>query len=77
MANESVTISTSTGESIIDTEGGTLQMLAEFSPETSTLKTASWSVNNTNIATIDSLGVLTAVANGTVTVTAISLELVP
>ncbi|MBN2611305.1 MAG: endo-1,4-beta-xylanase [Bacteroidales bacterium] len=73
--NESLTISTSTGETSIDTDGGTLQMLAEVLPENSTLETVHWKVNDSKVATIDQNGVLTAISNGTVTVTAISLEL--
>jgi endo-1,4-beta-xylanase len=73
--NETITLSTATGESSIDTDNGTLQMLAEVSPDTATLKTVYWTVNHTDIATIDQNGLLTAVSNGTVTVTARSLEL--
>lgn len=73
--NESIEITTSTGESSITTKNGTLQMLALVSPDTATLKTVYWQVSNTNIATIDQKGLLTAKANGTVTVTATSLEL--
>lgn len=73
--NESITISTSTGESTIDNDGGTLQMLAEVLPDTSTLQTVYWSVNNSQIASIDKYGLLTAKSNGTVTVRALSLEL--
>jgi endo-1,4-beta-xylanase len=73
--NESINIYTSTGGSSITTKNGTLQMMALVSPDTTTLKTVYWQVNNTNIATIDQKGLLTAKANGTVTVTATSLEL--
>lgn len=73
--NESVTISTATGETTIETEHGELQILAEVLPETSTLTTVDWTVNDEDIATIDAHGLLKAVSNGTVTVTARSLEL--
>jgi hypothetical protein len=73
--NESITISTSTGATSIDTDNGTLQMLAEVLPDTSTIQTVYWSVSNSQIATIDQTGLLTAQSNGTVTVTAMSLEL--
>ncbi len=75
VANETLSISTSTGETAIETAGGTLQMLAEVLPDTSTLKTVSWKVSDSKVATIDQDGLLTAVSNGTVTVTANSLEL--
>jgi hypothetical protein len=73
--NESITLYTSTGESSIDTDDGTLQILAEILPDTSTLTTLYWTVNNTEVATIDQDGLLTALSDGTVTVTANSLEL--
>jgi endo-1,4-beta-xylanase len=73
--NESITLYTSTGESTLDIDDGTLQILAEILPDTSTLTTLYWTVNNTDVATIDQNGLLTALSDGTVTVTAISLEL--
>lgn len=73
--NESVTISTSTGASSIDTDNGTLQMLAEVLPDTATLQTVHWTVSNSQIASIDQNGLLTAHTDGTVTVTGRSLEL--
>lgn len=72
--DESISISTQSGESTIDTYQGSLQMIAEVLPDTATLQTVNWSVSNQNIATIDQDGVLSAVANGTVTVTGRSLE---
>ena len=50
---------------------GTLQMNAAVNPANATDKTYTWSVFDlTGSATIDSLGILTAVGNGTVTVKA-------
>jgi uncharacterized protein YjdB len=67
---ESVTV-TSTGDvTTIDTKGGTLQMIATVLPDTADIDSVTWSVSDENIATIDANGLLTAVANGTVTVTA-------
>ncbi len=67
---ESVTV-TSTGDvTTIDTKGGTLQMIATVLPDTADIDSVAWSVNDENIATIDAAGLLTAVGNGTVTVTA-------
>jgi len=56
----------------IDTVGGSIQMFAQVLPATATNKAISWSVSNTNIATISSSGLLTATgnANGNVIVTA-------
>jgi hypothetical protein len=73
--NESLTLSTATGETSIETDDGTLQMIAEVLPQTSTLQTVHWTINNPDIATISENGLITAVSNGTVTVTAMSLEL--
>ncbi len=73
--NGSIAISTATGVSTIDTDDGTLQMLAEVLPDTSTLTTVHWMVDDAGVATIDQNGLLTAHSDGTVTVTAMSLEL--
>jgi endo-1,4-beta-xylanase len=73
--NVSLTVSTLSGESTIETEAGTLQMTAQVFPEISTLKTVHWLVSDPEIAQIDQSGVLTAVSDGIVTVTATSLEL--
>jgi len=75
VSNESIIVSTETGESFIDTDEGTLQMLAEVVPDTSTLKTVHWMVSDAEVATIDQTGLLTAHSDGSVTVTALSLEL--
>jgi len=73
--NESLTISTSSGETSIETAGGTLQMQVDVLPVTSTLQTVNWKVSSSRVATIDEDGLLTAVSDGTVTVTASSFEL--
>ncbi|MGD2035210.1 MAG: endo-1,4-beta-xylanase [Bacteroidales bacterium] len=73
--NESISVYTSSGETTIDTDNGTLQMLADVYPDTATLKTVYWQVSNTDIATIDEDGLLTAVTDGTITVYGRSLEL--
>lgn len=59
------------GVNVIDTQSGTLQMLAEVLPIDATDKTITWSVtNDSGEATIGTDGLLTAVKNGTVTVIA-------
>ena len=51
--------------------GGTLQIEATIAPQDATNKTVAWSVDDVAVATIDATsGLLTAVAEGTVTVTA-------
>ncbi|MGE5394375.1 MAG: sugar-binding protein [Candidatus Saccharibacteria bacterium] len=59
----------------ITTNKGTLQIGATITPANATYKTLIWSVENkTGKATIDANGVLTALTNGTVTVTAKSTD---
>ena len=68
---ESITITTETGEAVIDEKGGTLQCIANVLPEDATNKVVEWSlVNNTAHATIDQNGLLkaTGVSNGNGTV---------
>ncbi len=60
----------SAGGSTINTNGGTLQFIAEVFPEVSFDNTLryKWSVNDENIAGIDASGLVTARRNGNVTV---------
>ncbi len=67
----SITVSSEGDVSIIDTDKGTLQMLATVLPADATYQDPTWSVTDgTGSATINATGLLTAVENGTVTVTA-------
>ena len=67
----SITVTGTGGATSIMTDGGTLQMQAEVLPANATNKAVTWSeVNGTGQATISADGLLTAVANGVVTVTA-------
>lgn len=59
----------------ITTDNGTLQLTAIFEPADASNKKIKWSViNGTGTATISSTGLLTAVKNGTVTVSAAALD---
>lgn len=59
----------------ISSNNGTLQMTALVEPSNATNNTVTWSVTNgTGYATINSSGLLTAVSDGTVTVTAVSVS---
>ena len=58
----------------ISIDGGTSQMSAEVLPADATFKNVSWSVDDESIATIDADGLLTAIKDGTVTVTATTKE---
>lgn len=62
------------GASTINTEGGTLQMIATITPNNATNKNVVWSVSDDSKAEISQLGVLTAKGNGTVTVTATAAD---
>ncbi len=58
------------GEAKITEPGGTLQLKANVEPDSASNKDVTWSVDNEGVATIDQDGLLTAVANGTVTIRA-------
>ena len=49
--------------------GEKLQMSTSILPDNATIKNVTWSISNTSIATIDTLGKLTAKASGKITVT--------
>ncbi|MGB8489762.1 MAG: Ig-like domain-containing protein, partial [Bacteroidales bacterium] len=56
------------GANTIATDNGTLQLNAAITPSNATNQTVTWSISNgTGQATISSSGLVTAVANGTVT----------
>ncbi|MEX0987950.1 MAG: Ig-like domain-containing protein, partial [Bacteroidales bacterium] len=67
---EAITVSGAGGATTITTFGGTLQMDAAVLPADATDPSVIWSVDDEAIATIGTDGLLTAVANGDVTVTA-------
>jgi uncharacterized protein YjdB len=56
------------------TDGGTTQLSATILPEDATDRSIEWSVSDENIAVVNQSGLLTAVSNGTVTVTAKALD---
>lgn len=55
-------------------KGQTLQLGLIFTPENASLRTASWSSLDPSVAEVDSLGRVTGIKEGTVTVTAAPLE---
>lgn len=54
--------------------GESSQLSATFSPSTATSKAITWSSSNTNVATVDLIGKVTAVSAGTATITAWSSD---
>lgn len=56
------------------TDGGTSQLTTVVLPEEASNKEVTWSVSNEAVATIDEMGVLTAVDNGIVSVTATATD---
>lgn len=54
--------------------GGSQQLAATISPATATNKTYTWASSNTGVATINASGLVTAVANGTATITATTAD---
>jgi Predicted beta-xylosidase len=71
----SITVSGQGGKTTITTKGGTLQLAASVYPDNATNKEVTWSIENgTQFATITAGGLLTAVADGTVTVRAASVS---
>ncbi len=72
---ETITVSGSNSLSSITTKGGILQMTKKVYPSDATNQTVKWSISNgTGEATISTIGKLTAVSNGTVTVKATATD---
>ena len=71
---ESIVVSTESGNTVISQKGGTMQLKAEVLPANSTISNFTWSVNHTDVATIDQNGKLTALHDGTVTVSALAWD---
>ncbi|HEX2925565.1 MAG TPA: family 16 glycoside hydrolase [Ruminiclostridium sp.] len=70
-----ITITGQGGVKTITAKGGSLQMVAEITPDNATEKGVKWSIiSGNNLATISPDGLLTALANGTVTVKAVSKD---
>jgi len=70
VSTQSVAVSTVDGRSSINQLGATVSMVATVLPVNTTIPNVTWSVSPSGLATIDSKGVLTALAVGTVKVTA-------
>ena len=54
--------------------GATSQLVATVLPDSTTDKTVLWTVDNEEVATVDSTGCVTAIASGTATITALTTD---
>ncbi len=71
----SISVSPETGESSISTPQGNLQLKVDILPVDATLKTVTWSLQNgTGEAAISENGLVTAIADGSVTATATATD---
>jgi hypothetical protein len=70
IAVSAISVEVVDGEAEITDDGGTLQLRANVTPTNASNKGVIWSVDDERIATIDQTGLLTAAADGDVTVTA-------
>jgi len=63
-----ITVAGANGQTTITTAGGTLQLIATVTPNNATKKEVNWTIQNgTGQASISSSGIVTAIADGTVT----------
>jgi uncharacterized protein YjdB len=70
-----INVTSSNGTNSINTEDGTLQMIAEVLPSNATNRSITWSIQNgTGVATINSSGLVTAVADGTISARATATD---
>ena len=74
VAVTSITVRSESGETEITEDMGTLRLVADVSPADATEKDVTWSVDDERIATVSANGVLTAIRNGTVVVTATATD---
>ncbi len=65
-----ITVKSARGVTTISSNGDTLQMSATIAPSSAAIKSVTWSISNTTIASINSGGLLTAKSNGKVDVVA-------
>ena len=67
-------ISLSTSNATLVSEGETLQLTATVLPENATDKSVVWASNNTAVAIVSNTGLVTAVSSGTATITATTTD---
>ncbi|MFY9153549.1 MAG: endo-1,4-beta-xylanase [Prolixibacteraceae bacterium] len=71
---ESIDLSIKNDTSFVIPKGVSVTMQADFLPAGTTIKNVTWSVSPSSLAKIDATGKLTALATGTITVTATSWD---
>jgi hypothetical protein len=69
-----VTVAPASGDGTLLAPGATLQMVATVSPSNATNKAVTWVSNSTDVATVNSNGLVTAVAIGTAKITATTVD---
>ena len=65
---ETTGVSLNKTSATLTSKGATLQLTATVSPSNATDKSVTWASSNTNVATVSSNGLVTAVGNGTATI---------
>jgi xyloglucan-specific exo-beta-1,4-glucanase len=72
---ESITVSSENGSDAITTEGGTLQLQTQVLPANATNSQITWSITSgETLATVSDNGLVTAIADGTITVRATAAD---
>ncbi len=74
VAVQQISVHGTGGATAITNVGGSLQMVVDVLPADATNKNVNWSVNNNAVATVSAGGLVTAIANGAVTVTATATD---
>ena len=69
-----VTLTSGTGTTTLTQAGQSVQLTATVTPTDATDKSVTWTSSNTNVATVDATGKVTAVANGTCVITATTID---
>lgn len=62
------------GPTEITTDGGTAQLTVKITPEDATIQTMAWSAEPADLVSVDNTGLVTAIKDGTVTITATATD---
>lgn len=62
------------GTATITVDNGTTQLTSTIAPTTASVKTVSWTSSDITKATVNTLGLVSAIANGTATITATAMD---